>query len=81
MGTDIVSGNAATYDREMTERHRQLMLSADTVHLRPISVYPPSIFVEDIKPDRSHWWNRCQSGYYGHKVIVLDSTFTATANP
>lgn len=81
MGTDLVSGDAATYDREMTERHQQLMLSADTVHIRPISVYPPSIFVEDIKPDRMHWWNRCQSGYYGHKVIVLDSTFTATAKP
>ncbi|MFD2933548.1 DUF6056 family protein [Spirosoma flavum] len=78
--TDWLSGHAATYDREMTERHRQLMTSADTVRLRPISVYPPTLFVEDIKPDRTHWWNRCQSGYYGHKVLVLDSTLTATAN-
>lgn len=75
---DWLSGDAATYDREMTERHRQLLTSADTVRLRPISVYPPSLFVEDIKADRNHWWNRCQSGYYGHKVIVLDSTLTAT---
>ncbi len=76
--TDWLTGKAATYDREMTDRHRQLLTSADTVRLGPISVYPPSIFVEDIKPDRNHWWNRCQSGYYGHKVIVLDSTLTAT---
>ncbi|SOD79525.1 DUF6056 family protein [Spirosoma fluviale] len=74
---DWLSGRAATYDREMTERHQQLLTSADTVRLRPISVYPPSLFVEDVKPDRTHWWNRCQSGYYGHKALVLDSTLTA----
>jgi hypothetical protein len=74
---DWFSGDAATYDREMTERHTQLMTSADTVRVRPISVYPPSLFVEDVKPDRTHWWNRCQSGYYSHKVIILDSTLTA----
>ena len=81
MGTDLLTGNASTYDREMTERHQQLLTSADTVRLRPITVYPPSLFVEDIKADRNHWWNRCQSGYYGHKALVLDSTLTATVNP
>ncbi|GAB2581807.1 DUF6056 family protein [Spirosoma areae] len=79
MYTDWLSGGAATYDREMTERHTQLLTVTDTVRLRPISVYPPSIFVEDIKPNRTHWWNRCQSGYYGHKAIILDSTLVATA--
>jgi len=77
---DWFSGNAATYDREMSERHRQLSSPGDTLRLGPISVYPPSLFVEDIKIDQKHWWNRCQSGYYGHKVIILDSTLTATAH-
>ncbi len=77
---DWFSGNAATYDREMSERHRQLSAPGDTLRLGPISVYPPSLFVEDIKIDQKHWWNRCQSGYYGHKVIILDSTLTATAH-
>lgn len=72
--TDLLGGNAATYDREMSERHRLLQSSADTLRLAPISVYPPSLFVEDIRPERTHWWNRCQSGYYNHKAIVLDST-------
>ena len=81
MGTDLLTGNASTYDHEMTERHQQLLTKADTVRLRPISVYPPSLFVEDIKSERNHWWNRCQSGYYGHKALVLDSTLTATVNP
>ena len=80
--TDLLSGGAATYDREMSERHRLLQSSADTLRLAPISVYPPSLFVEDIRPERTHWWNRCQSGYYGHKAIILDSTLsTALSTP
>lgn len=68
---DLWSGHAATYDREMTARHRQLISPADTLRLVPISVYPPSLFVEDIQHDRNHWWNRCQAGYYNHKALIL----------
>jgi hypothetical protein len=79
--TDLLRGHAATYNREMGERHRLLQLPADTLRLAPISVYPPSLFVEDIRPEHTHWWNRCQSGYYGHKAIILDSTLsTATVS-
>lgn len=74
---DWLGGRAATYDREMSDRHRLLQSPADTLRLAPISVYPPSLFVEDIRPERTHWWNRCQSGYYGHKAIILDSTRSA----
>lgn len=77
--TDLLGGRAAVYNREMNERHRQLQLPGDTLRLAPISVYPPSLFVEDITPNRTHWWNRCQSGYYDHKVIILDSTVTTAA--
>lgn len=77
--TDLLGGRAATYDREMSERHRLLQSPADTLRLAPISVYPPSLFVEDIRPERTHWWNRCQSGYYGHKAIILDSTLSVAA--
>lgn len=79
---DLLSGHAATYDREMTRRHDQLVQPADTLRLKPISVYPPSLFLEDIKADQQHWWNRCQSGYYGHKAIILDTTNAVlTQNP
>ena len=74
--TDLLGGRAATYDREMNERHRLLQSPGDTLRFAPISVYPPSLFVEDIRPERTHWWNRCQSGYYGHKAIILDSTLS-----
>jgi hypothetical protein len=68
---DLLSGDAATYDREMTQRHEQLQQSADIVQLAPISVYPTTLVVEDIKTDSQHWWNRCQAGYYHHKTILL----------
>jgi len=74
---DLLSGHAATYDREMTLRHAQLLQPVDTLRLQPISVYPPSLFLEDIKPDKHHWWNRCQSGYYNHKAIILDTTLVS----
>lgn len=77
--TDWLGGRAAVYNREMNERHRLLQQPGDTLRLAPISVYPPSLFVEDIKLERTHWWNRCQSGYYNHKVIILDSTVTTAA--
>lgn len=77
--SDLLGGRAATYNREMSERHRLLQSSVDTLRLAPISVYPPSLFVEDIRPERTHWWNRCQSGYYGHKAIILDSTLSTVA--
>jgi hypothetical protein len=68
---DLLSGRAATYDREMTERRQQLMQPADTLRLTPISVYPASLNIDDIHTDQNHWWNRCQAGYYGHKAVVL----------
>ena len=77
--TDLLGGGAAVYNREMNERHRQLLQPGDTLRLSPISVYPASLFVEDLKPERAHLWNRCQSGYYNHKAIILDSTGTTAA--
>lgn len=68
---DLLSGDAATYDREMSQRHAQLQQSGDTLQLAPISVYPATLVVEDIKTDSQHWWNRCQAGYYHHKTVLL----------
>lgn len=68
---DLSSGDAATYDREMTQRRQQLQQPADTLRLAPISVYPPTLVVEDIKTEGQHWWNRCQAGFYGHQVVLL----------
>ena len=68
---DLIRGHAATYNREMNTRHNQLNQVAENLQIRPISVYPPSLFVEDINPNPEHLWNRCQAGYYKHKTIKL----------
>ncbi|GAA4458530.1 hypothetical protein GCM10023189_30960 [Nibrella saemangeumensis] len=82
MYTDWLNGDAAIYDRDMTERYRQLTQgSNDTLRLVPIRVYPPSLFVEDIKDNPEHLWNRCQAGYYGHKMIQLETVTTAGRQP
>ncbi|WP_375443339.1 DUF6056 family protein [uncultured Fibrella sp.] len=76
---DLLGGNAATYNREMTARHEYLVTSkpADTLRLAPLTAYPPSLFLEDVRTDPTHWWNRCQSGYYHHKTIIVDTTLRA----
>ncbi|MEZ0543043.1 DUF6056 family protein [Fibrella arboris] len=81
--SDLLRGKAATYDREMAARHQYLVRAkpADTLRLAPLTVYPPSLFLEDIRTDPTHWWNRCQSGYYHHKTIIVDTTLRAPALP
>ena len=68
---DLIRGHAATYNREMNARHDQLNQSAEVLQVKPVSVYPPSLFVEDINANPEHLWNRCQAGYYKHKTITL----------
>ena len=71
MYNDLRLGYAATYDREMTARHETLIRPGKTLTVNPISVYPPSLFVEDIRADPKFLWNTCQAGYYGHETITL----------
>jgi hypothetical protein len=74
--SDLFRGRAAAYDRAMTDRHRQLTTpgsGADTLRLRPVGVYPQSLFVEDIRENPAFLWNQCQARFYGHRGIVLDS--------
>ena len=78
---DLLRGRAATYDREMTARRQYLTTAkpTDTLRLAPLTVYPASLFVEDVRTDPTHWWNRCQSSYYRHKTIIIDTTLRASA--
>ncbi len=69
---DWLSGRAAQYDRAMQQRYAQLRQAGpNSVRLVPLSQYPASLFLEDVKEDSTHLWNRCWADYYHKKTIVL----------
>lgn len=71
--TDWLKGKAAAFDRENYERYALLQNSRESVISIPaIKARPLSLFVEDIKPDTKHWWNKCMAGYFGKEVIILE---------
>ncbi|QJW88692.1 hypothetical protein HNV11_04520 [Spirosoma taeanense] len=70
---DWLSGRAAQYDQAMQQRYDQLTLSTDgPAQLAPLPFYPASLFLEDVKNDPQHLWNRCWADYYHKKTIVLN---------
>lgn len=72
MYRELLNGDAATYNREMTERTNLLMTSsADTLYLMPLSGHPQTLFLEDLTSNPEHLWNRCMAGYFGKKAIYL----------
>ena len=69
---DALRGSAAQYDREMTARRAQIVgSSAKVIYLQPLTQIPESLFVEDLKPNPKHWWNRCMASYYGKEIIII----------
>lgn len=71
---DWLSGRAAQYDQAMQQRYAQMQQTGDTsVMTMPLPVYPASLFLEDIKNDPRHLWNRCWADYYHKKMIVVGS--------
>jgi hypothetical protein len=72
---DWLRGNAAAYDREMTERYRLLReTTATEVSLPALQHLPYALYVEDIKDNPEHWWNKCMAGYFGKEKIYLITT-------
>ena len=69
---DWLRGTAAAYDREMTERYALLQATQETeVYLPPLQHLPFALYVEDIKDNPEHWWNKCMAGYFGKEKILL----------
>lgn len=72
MYRELLTGEAAAYSEEMTERTRLLMTSpSDTLYLAPLRHQPQTLFLEDMKADPGHLWNRCIAGYFGKKAIYI----------
>ncbi|PWJ57189.1 hypothetical protein CLV98_108109 [Dyadobacter jejuensis] len=70
--SDILLGRAAAFDRENNQRYALLKDSKEAVvYLPALKVRPQSLFVEDIKPEKDHWWNKCMAGYFGKEAIYM----------
>jgi len=70
--TDLLKGKAAAFNRESNERYALIRNSKEAVvYLPEIQTHPGSLFVEDIKTDPKHWWNKCMAGYFGKEAIIM----------
>jgi hypothetical protein len=70
--SDWLSGKAAAYNTKMYQRY-DLIRRAPTpvVYLPEIKNPPQSLFVDEIKEDPNHWWNKLMAGYFGKEAIYL----------
>jgi hypothetical protein len=82
--TDWLGGKAAAYNAELYQRYALIENSTGpVVYLPAIQSRPQSLFVDDIKDNKDHWWNKLMAGYYGKEAIYLieDKTTTNESNP
>ena len=69
----LVSGEATTYDREMTERAEYLASTPDNeIALKPLSATPDVIFHSDITSDPHDWRNHHLALYYNKALIWIE---------
>jgi len=55
---DLLSGDAARYDRECTERHAMIRASSEQDLVLPeLKARPKTLFFNDLKPDPANWRN------------------------
>lgn len=72
MYRDLRDGTAYRYDQQIRDRYEAVRKStSDTVRVAPLRDMPVTLFVDDIRVENDHLWNRCYSGYFG-KTIILD---------
>lgn len=66
----LVTGEATTYDKELTERNEYLSTTLeDAVAVKPLSVAPEVIFHSDITNDPFDWHNQHLGIYYDKALI------------
>lgn len=67
-----LSGEAAAFDKEMTDRTNLLLTSEETtVIIEPLQHKPKTLYMEDLNDNPEHLWNRCTAGYFDKKVVYL----------
>jgi len=69
--SDLVSGKAAAYNKQLSERQSILdNAEIDVVKLPALTVYPKSISASDITYNWDHWTNKSMAMFYNKKSIV-----------
>ncbi len=69
----LINGEAAVYDRELTERNEYLSSAEGaSVTLPALSAKPEVIFHTDITEDPEYWINQMLAGYYGAAQVQLE---------
>lgn len=67
---DLISGKAYIYNKEFEERDRIMKTSEDAICSLPsFSVYPTSIFNEDITSDETNTWNKLFAQHYKKDAV------------
>ena len=72
--TELISGEASAYGREMDARIALLQLSEEDVVLPRIRTQPGLLYHSDITNDAGDWSNAAMSRYYNKKSIALSET-------
>lgn len=73
MYRDLRNGTAYRYDQQIKERYRTIAeATSDTVTVAPLKDIPATLYIDDIRLENDHLWNRCYSGYFG-KTVLLDT--------
>ncbi|MCB4799703.1 DUF6056 family protein [Neotamlana laminarinivorans] len=72
--SDLFSGKAYAYNKALNERYKIIKQSKDkTVVIPKLTVFPETIFFEDVKPDSKHWINACYNSYFNKSEITYKS--------
>lgn len=69
----LITGEAVTYDKELSDRAEYLSNTTETAVVVPeLSVMPEVIFHSDITKDPTHWKNQHLELYYGKQFISIE---------
>ncbi len=75
VSADLVSGGAATFDKEMNERYTVVKaaakINADEVIVENLSVEVSTLSIYDITCDSENWINKCYSDYFRIERVRL----------
>jgi hypothetical protein len=69
---DLLSGEAARYDRQCAERHAMIRASSEQDLVLPeLKARPKTLFFNDLKPDPTNWRNTCCARFFGKRSLTV----------